>query len=181
MASAFSREKIESKMPQSKKVPRNETYKESLLRRIASGDPSSAVVAQSPTASKSSSSTTRSANTSTTAASKGSKEISPANNLTLALKRDAANNSSTAANPPRTELKFSKILSIALLIGPDKSPFKLHANKRNISKNPNLDDPVDLTTPTRRKPSSVRTPSPRRSSRRRRAPKFYIYGLTDPN
>jgi hypothetical protein len=119
MASAFSREKTKSKMPQSKKVPRNETYKESLLRRIASGGPSSATVAQSLVASKSSPSTMRLANPSASVAVKEPQEISPANNMSSDLERDAVNNPSTAAKSPKIELKFSKIVSMALIIGPD--------------------------------------------------------------
>jgi hypothetical protein len=110
------------KMPQSKKVPRNETYKESLLRKIASGDPSYATVAQSTIASKASPSTMRSANTSTAAASKGSKEISPANTMSSDPERDAVINPSATAKSPQIELKFSKIVSMALLIGPDLKP-----------------------------------------------------------
>ena len=288
MAFSGLREVTKAKMPRSKRAPRNETYKESLLRRIASGDPSSSTVAQPPVAPKASPSTMRSANSSASAASQDLEKVLPANNMASDLERDAVNNPSTAAKSPKIELKFSKIVSMALLVGPDlksrvttsssakpcvsqiarinskprmiqpattfrsaliptnsssarstpmkvvtinskrtsglitipmtekkacenssdlesapitssstkntsvevskvndkkrkiesttpskpakkarksppvavpdKSPFQLNANKRNTSKNPDLDDPVDLTTPTRRKPSSVRKP-----------------------
>lgn len=142
MTSAFSREEIESKMSQSKKIPRGETYKESLLRRIASGDPSSATVAQPSVASKASPSTMRLANSSASAAPQDLEKVLPANNMSSDLERDAVNNPSTAAKSSKIELKFSKIVSIALLIGPDLKSRVITSSstKDNALKTSNVSD-----------------------------------------
>ena len=119
MNSPSSRKETDSKISRTQKISRNETYKESLLRRIASGDPSSAHATKPASAPKLLPSTSRSLDLSTPIATQEPRKTSLPNNQSKNLNQDINNKGSVTTDTSKTELKFSKIVSMAFLIGPD--------------------------------------------------------------
>lgn len=98
---------------------KSETYRESLLRRIASGDTSFTQAAKLASAPELLPSTTRSSDLSAPAATQESRKTSLANHKSTDLDHDDAISPFNTTESPNIEFKFSKIVSIAFLIGPD--------------------------------------------------------------
>jgi len=119
MASSSTNEETDSKISRTQKSSRKETYKESLLRRIASGNTSFTQAAKLAPAYKLSSPTTRSSNLNAPAGTQESRKISLPNNQSKNLNHDVAISPFTATETPKFEFKISKIVSMAFLIGPD--------------------------------------------------------------
>lgn len=119
MASSSSHKETEPRISRTRKRTRNETYKESLLRRIASGDPNHPILAEDSSTSTSLPLKARSTQISAFAAIQEYKNSTPAYDNSTDLDRHAINRHSVAIDTSKTELKFSNIVSMAFLIGPD--------------------------------------------------------------
>ncbi|KAH0294586.1 hypothetical protein M436DRAFT_82274 [Aureobasidium namibiae CBS 147.97] len=119
MASSSSNQETDSKISRIQRISKNETYKERLLRRIASGGSSSAQATKLFSVCGPSLSTTRSSNPSAPVVTQESRKISLPNVQSKNLNHNTNNKGPVTTDTPKTELKFSKIVSMAFLIGPN--------------------------------------------------------------